>query len=117
MTASPATNAALLQSLQRVRERQSRVDVVSPSRPQNNVPNNSLPIETITTGPINERPKVTTPVKVVRLPKTVIQEPSNTSPVYIQYPQQTYPTNTKLIRTEPQGKLSSICRRTRFTPK
>ncbi|CAF3507315.1 unnamed protein product [Rotaria sp. Silwood1] len=167
MTASPATNAALLQSLQRVRERQSRVDVVSPSRPQNNVPNNSLPIETITTGPINERPsmknidqsnskppwnsstvaqptrtphsaffdnnrpvenniprqiypatstirpltntEVTTPVKVVRLPKTVIQEPSNTSPVYIQYPQQTYPTNTKLIRTEPQGKLSSIC--------
>ncbi|CAF3464355.1 unnamed protein product [Rotaria sp. Silwood1] len=160
MTASPATNAALLQSLQRVRERQSRVDVVSPSRPQNNVPNNSLPIETITTGPINERPsmknidqsnskppwnsstvaqptrtphsaffdnnrpvenniprqiypatstirpltntEVTTPVKVVRLPTTVIQEPSNTSPVYIQYPQQTYPTNTKLIRTEPQ---------------
>ncbi|CAF0862247.1 unnamed protein product [Rotaria sordida] len=149
MAASPTVNAALLHSLQRARDPQSYVNVVSPSYPQNNVPYNSSPIETITTGPIikntdqsNSKPswnsssvaqptktsrsvfldnnvprqiyptattirpvnntEVTTPVKVVRLPTTIMEEPSNRSPVYIQYPQQTYPTNTKLIRTEPQ---------------
>ncbi|CAF4279362.1 unnamed protein product [Rotaria sp. Silwood2] len=160
MTTSQAANAALLQSLQRVRERQSRVDVVSPSRPQNNVPNYSSPIQTITTGPISERPiikntdqpnskppwnsstgapptrttrsvfldnnrpvennvprqifpaastvypltntDITTPVKVVRLPTTIVEGPSNASPVYIQYPQQTHPANTRVIRTDPQ---------------
>ncbi|CAF3540711.1 unnamed protein product [Rotaria sp. Silwood1] len=73
---------------------------------ENNIPRQIYPA-TSTIRPLTNT-EVTTPVKVVRLPTTVIQEPSNTSPVYIQYPQQTYPTNTKLIRTEPQGKLSSI---------
>jgi hypothetical protein len=57
-----------------------------------------------TTRPYNNT-EVTTPVKVVRLPSTVYEEPTRTPPYYVQHPQQTYLTNTKLIRTEPEGKF------------
>lgn len=46
---------------------------------------------------------MTTPVKVVRLPPTVIEEPPRAAPVYIQQPYQTYQTSTRLIRTDPEG--------------
>lgn len=158
-------NAALLRSLQRTRDRQTRVGTVSSSRPQSRAPSNATTIETITTGPNGEQrierrivnntgptnPKpawntsktvqpqktprsvfldpnqpvenviqrqiitsgpttypvsnteVTTPVKVVRLPSTVMEESTRTTPIYIQHPQHTYQTTTKMYRTDPEG--------------
>ena len=47
---------------------------------------------------------VTGPVKVVHPSKTKTEEPSRTTSTYIRQLQQTYPANTKLIRTAPEGK-------------
>jgi hypothetical protein len=163
----------LMQSLQRVRERQARASAVPSSRastrPRVHTPNNTTTIDTITTDPngvqrterrfvnnndepnpkpiwnssnvahptktprsvfLDGRPAdnpvpprqiitatpsnrsipysaVTTPVKVVHVSSTTTEEPSSSMPVYIQHPQYTYPTNSKLIRTDPEGKYIS----------
>ncbi len=146
----------MLRSLQRARERQTRVSTVSPARPQSHAPSTTTTIETNPNNdPSNSKPQwnsskvyqptkaprsvfldpnrpvenvvqhrvitstsptrslnnteVTTPVKVVRRPSPVIQEPSRIAPVYVQQPYQpyqtyqTYQTNTRLIRTDPEG--------------
>jgi hypothetical protein len=77
---------------------------LEPNRPVENVVQRQIITPGYTTRPLTNT-EITTPVKVVRLPTTIIEEPSRTAPVYIQYPQQTYQTSTKLIRTDPEGKL------------
>ncbi|CAF4455685.1 unnamed protein product, partial [Rotaria sp. Silwood2] len=67
---------------------------------ENNVPRQIFPAAS-TIYPLTNT-DVTTPVKVVRLPTTILEGPSNASSFYIQYPQQTHPANTRVIRTDPQ---------------
>jgi len=80
---------------------------LDPNRPVENVVERQIVPFGYTTRPITST-EVTTPVKVVRVPSTIIEEPSRSTPVYIQHPQQTYRTSTKLIRKDHEGNLSHL---------
>jgi hypothetical protein len=77
---------------------------LDPNPPNENIVQRQIITSRPTTRSLNNT-EVTSPVKVVRLPSTIIDEPSRTTPVYIQNPQPTYHTSTQFIRTDPEGKL------------
>ena len=69
------------------------------NRPAENV----VQRQVIPSGPPNRSsysPEMSSPVKVVRLPPTTVEEPYRTAPSYVQ---QSYQPNTRLIRTDPEG--------------
>ena len=75
----------------------------NPARHTLAVPSNSRSINTSDTRPSSATKKV------VYVPSVVTEEPVRRSPVYVHYPQtNTYPVNSKFVRTDGGGKSSLL---------